>query len=438
MGLSNLSIISVVGVSHHTCPVEVRERFAFTAGNPCAGLEEHPDESVWLSTCNRTELYSVADEVDVAAATFADTLQIPGDLAGQYSYALEAEAAAHHLFRVASGLDSAVVGEHEILGQVRRSLSAAQEQGSAGPMLTRMFQDALAVGKRVRSETALGGSPVSVGGAAASILRQRLGGENLEHASILVIGAGEMARSVARSLIGLNAGVLAIGNRTHARALEVAADTGGEVVEWPIAPERLARFDAIISCTSASGFLLTRETMEAVTSHLPAGKSIQLVDLAVPRDIDPDVASIPAIALSNIDDARTVVDDSLSRRAEHIEPAERIIEEQLDGFREWLAARDVADTIRLLKERADLIRRGELEWALPKLPGLSPSERQVVERFSARLVNKLLHTLTVRLRETASGEGADCLGEHVLQVFDLDDTQDAGDDPTRASNGPRS
>lgn len=436
-----MSIISVVGVSHHTCPIDVREQFAFTEGNPCAQFDERTSEAVWLSTCNRTELYSVAEEPGSAEAAFAETLGVPAQVADRYSFTLEDEAAAHHLFRVASGLDSAVVGEHEILGQVRRSLVDAQEQGSVGPTLTRLFQAALAAGKRVRTDTRLGGSPVSVGGAAAAILREGLGGDSLEDASVLIVGAGEMARSVARSVSRMQTGVLAIANRTRDRAHELASETGAEVVEWPMTSERLARFDALVSCTSAPGFLMTREMMRDAVRHLPPGKAMHLVDLAVPRDIDPTVASIPEVALSNIDDARTVVDDSLSRRAEHVEPAERIIEEQLAGFREWLAARNVSDTIRLLKERADLIRLGELEWAMPKLAGLSQNERAVVEQFSARLVNKLLHTPTVRLRETASRGDPDCLNEHVLQVFDLEDGEEdegAGDDLSHAQRGARS
>ena len=397
-------MLSVVGVSHHTCPIEVREKFAFPEGTPCIEVGRRTRSSVWLSTCNRTELYSVDEDSDAAEATFAEAFQIPPDFAQRYSYTLQDAEAAQHLFRVASGLDSAVVGEHEILGQVRRALADAQERGSAGPVLTRLFQDALTAGKRVRSETKISRYPVSVSGATASLLLERRGWEDLRNSSALVIGAGEMARGVARCLKGMQTRDLAIANRTYARARDLAGEAGAEALQWPVAPEQLARFDAIVSCTSAPGFLLTRETVEATARHLPAGKSTHLIDLAVPRDIDPAVCLIPGVHLSNIDDARTVVDDSLGKRSQHVGAAETIIEEQLEGFREWLAARSASDSIRLLKEHAELIRLSELEWVMPKLSGLSKSERAVVEQFSRRIVNKLLHAPTLHLRETARRE----------------------------------
>lgn len=398
----------------------MREQFVLTEGTARAPIDDRTRESIWLSTCNRTELYSVAEDVESAEATFAETLRIPSEVAARYRYTLPEPEAARHLFRVASGLDSAVVGEHEIAGQVRRALGEAQKRRSVGPLLTRLFQDALAAGKRVRSETEISRCPVSVSGAAVSLLLERWGLESLDNSSVLVIGAGEMARGVARCLKGMQTREFAIANRTSVRAHALAGETGAETLAWPAAPERLAQFDAVVSCTSAPGFILSREAVEAAASHLPAGKSLHLVDLAVPRDIDPAARSIAGIHLNNIDDARTIVEDSLSKRSQHVAPAERIIEEQIEGYREWLAARSASDSIRLLKERADLIRVGELDWVMSKLSSLTPSEQAVVEQFSARLVNKLLHTPTLRLRETAGRERPDVLGELIRQVFDLE------------------
>ena len=423
-GSENLPVLSVTGVSHHTCPIDVRERFALPDGAPPPPTAGRTIESAWLATCNRTELYALSDDPSGAEAVFAETLGAPPGLAERYRYTLDETDAARHLFRVASGLDSLVLGEPEILGQVRNALGAAREQGAAGPVLTRLFQDALTAGKRVRSETAISRWPVSMSGAAVAILLERQGLETLERTSVLVIGAGEMARGVARCLKGMQAHELAIANRTPDRAHALARETGGEALAWPLDPEDLARFDAIVSCTSATGFVLTHEVVEATARLLPPGRSIHLVDLAVPRDIDPQAGLIEAVHLSNLDDARGIVDDSLSRRSEHIEPAERIIEEQVACFREWTAARSASDSIRVLKKRADSIRQRELEWVMPKLAGLSESERAAVEQFSARLVNKLLHTPTLRLRETAGRGEGDALSDLVQQVFDLD-----GDDP---------
>ncbi len=427
-GSENLPVLSVTGVSHHTCPIDVRERFALPDGCRPPPNEGRTIESAWLATCNRTELYALSDDRGAAAAVFAEALGVPPDLGERYRYTLDETEAARHLFRVASGLDSLVLGEHEILGQVRNALGAAREQGSAGPVVSRLFQDALTAGKRVRSETEISRWPVSMSGAAVSILLERQGLQTLEQTSVLVVGAGEMARGVAHCLKGMQAGGFAIANRTHERARELARETGGEALAWPLAPENLARFDAIVSCTSAPGFVLTRETVEATARLLPPGRSIHLVDLAVPRDIDPEAGSIAAVHLNNLDDARGIVDDSLSRRSEHIEPAERIIEEQIACFREWTAARSASDSIRVLKERADSIRQRELDWVMPKLAGLSESERAAVEQFSSRLVNKLLHTPTRHLRETAGRGEGDALGDLLLQAFDLH-----GDDPKDGS-----
>ena len=416
-----LPTLTVTGVSHNTCPVEVREKFAFTENHTPSDLHGPNSESVWLSTCNRTELYSVCGSASVAEESFADTLGITTDFAARYTYVLEGFDAARHLFRLASGLESLVVGEDEILGQIRRALVNAQAGGSVGPMLTRMFQDALATGKRVRSETEINRFPASVSAAAASIVRERCGTEGLSNSSVLVIGAGDIGRAVARCLKGMKTRNLAVANRTYARAEELARGIGAEVIEWPPRPESLARYDAVISCTSAPGFVLTRGMVEQAVMSMPPGKSIQLMDMAVPRDIDPDARRIPGVHLNNIDDARSVVDDSVDRRSHYIEPAERIIREQLDVFAKWIAAHNVSDSIRLMRERADLIRLGELDWIMPKLSGLSRSERSLVEQFSTRLVNKLLHTPTLRLRETQSSGRSDSLSELVLHAFDLEE-----------------
>ena len=414
-----LPVLSVIGVSHHTCPVEIREKFALTHSHILDEYDDARSETVWLSTCNRTEMYSVLRDRPAAEAAFARTFDIPPEFADQCTFRLESADAARHLFRVASGLESLVVGEDEILGQVRRALAEAREKGSAGPVLSRMFQDALAAGKRVRSETDLNRFPASVSSAAASMVRERCGG-SLEISAVLVIGAGDMGRAVARCLKGMKTRDHAIANRTYARAEALARDTGAEVLEWPVRPDSLARYDAVISCTGAPGFVLTREMVQAAVEEAPPGNSIQLVDIAVPRDIDPSVDSIPGACLNNIDDVRSVVDDSVRRRSRYVEPSERIIREQIEGFMEWIAARGASDDIRLMRERANSIRLSELDWAMPKLVGLSQSEREIVEQFSTRLVNKLLHAPTLRLRETASGCAPTSPGEFARYIFDLE------------------
>ena len=419
MRSDTLPVLSVIGVSHHTCPVEVREKFAFIESHTLDKCDDPHSETVWLSTCNRTEMYSVFSETGSAETAFAGTLDIPSEFAARCTFRFEGAEAARHLFRVASGLESLVVGEDEILGQVRRALADARDDGSAGPVLTRMFQDALTAGKRVRSETEINRFPASVSAVAASIVRERCGNGNLDNSSVLVIGAGDMGRAVARCLKGMKTRNLAVANRTRSRAEDLARDTDADVLEWPVGPESLSRYDAIISCTGAPDFILTRRMVEAVKEMRP-GKSVHLVDIAVPRDIEPGVDSIQGVSLNNIDDVRSVVDDSVSKRSQYVEPAERIIREQIDGFMEWTSVRSASDSIRLMRERANSIRLSELDWAMPKLAGLSQTEREIVEQFSTRLVNKLLHAPTLRLRETAAEGDADSARALVRRIFDLE------------------
>ena len=366
-------------------------------------------------------MYSVLSESGGAETTFARTLDIPVELAARYTYRLEDDQACEHLVRVASGLESLVLGEDEILDQVRRALTNAQDSGSTDPVLARVFQDALNTGKRVRSETEINRFPASVSTAAASIVRELCGKGTLKTISVLVIGAGEMGNAVLRCLKGMRAQHLSVANRTHWRAEEIARETGAEVMEWPVRPEVLARYHAVITCTGAPEYILSKRTIETMAQHLQPGESTHIVDIAVPRDIDPDASSVPGIRLYNIDNVQDIVDDSVSRRIKYVEPAEQIIREQVDGFSKWMAARKVSDSIRLMRERADLLRLEELDWAMPKLSRLTLEERYVVEQFSVRLVNKLLHAPTLRLREVATGthDDPEVIEALVRSIFDL-------------------
>ena len=416
-------VLSVTGVSHHTCPVEVREKFAAAESRAPAQVDGTASESVWLSTCNRTELYTISDQIDAGGSAFAKALQIPRRFVAEYAYVLEETDAIRHLFRVASGLDSMVVGEGEILGQVRRALAEAQNPGSAGPVLTRMFQDALAVGKRVRTETSINRFPASVSSAAASLIQTGTASD-LEDISVLIIGAGDMARAMARCLKGMNVQDIAIVNRTRSHAESIARESGAQVLEWPITVERLARFNAVISCTSAAEFILTRETVEAAR-HLRAEETLQLVDIAVPRDIDPCASTIPGVHLIDIDDIQAVVEESLAMRSHYVEPAERIIGDQIERLTAWMSTRSVSNSIQLLRDRADAIRAREMNWALPKLSHLSQSELDVVAQLSNRLVKKLLHAPTLKLREAAAQGESEPVSELVHQLFGLDGEREA-------------
>lgn len=421
----SLSTLSVVGVSHHSCPVEVREKFALTDTSATAEPIKSDIEHVWLSTCNRTEMYSVLrGESRSAETVFANTLNLPSDFVGRHTYVKVGIEAVQHLFRVASGLESLVVGEDEILRQVRQALSSAQDKGKAGPVLERAFQSALSVGKRVRTETEINRYPASLSAAAVSILREGCGLGSLRDLSVLVIGAGDMGRAVTRCLKGMDAGGVAVANRTYARAKQIAHETGSVAVHWPLRPDHLAQYDAVISCTGSPDFVLTRNVVQKTLALRSRAGSVQLIDMAVPRDIEPNVCLVPGVQLKNIDDARSVVEDTVSKRAQYVEPAERIIDEHVDGFTEWMAGRSVSDAIRIMREHANRIRLNELDWLMPKLSALSTDDRDMVRQFSTRLVNKLLHMPTTRLRETGGQNEFDSVSELVLHLFDAEN--DAG------------
>ena len=234
-----------------------------------------------------------------------------------------------------------------------------------------------------------------------------------------------MARAMARCLKGMNVQDIAIVNRTRSHAETIARENGARVLEWPITAEGLAGFSTVMSCTSAPEFILTRETVEAAARHLRGEETLQLVDIAVPRDIDPCVSSIPGVNLTDIDDIQAVVDESLAMRSHYMEPAERIISDQIESFTGWMSTRSVSNSIQLLRDRADAIRVRELDWAMPKLSHLSQSELEIVAQLSNRLVKKLLHTPTLRLREAAAQGESEPVSELVHQLFGLDGEREA-------------
>ncbi|MDP9491177.1 MAG: glutamyl-tRNA reductase [Actinomycetota bacterium] len=396
----------LVGTSHRLAPVEIRERVALDPDGEAALARRlgESGEAVCLSTCNRTELYLAASNTaaagERATAELADLGGIPRTELEPYLYRLEQGAAATHLFRVAAGLDSLIPGEGEIQGQVR----SAYERGAVGPLLDRLFRHALHAGKRVRTETAIGESPASVASAAAALAAQVFG--DLAGRRILVIGAGKVGELAARNLVGRGASLSFVANRTVDRASSLAERFGGSALPLERVEEELADADIVVSSTSARGQILAREQVERV---LPArkGRPLLLVDLAVPRDLDPAIKGLHGCFLYDIDDLEAVVEESLSgRRGEAIQ-AEAIVGAEGERFREWLASLDVVPAIASLRERAEAIRRGELAKASPRLAGLSDRERHAVDSLTNQIVNKLLHQPIMRLKEAGLGEEDD-------------------------------
>jgi glutamyl-tRNA reductase len=414
-----------IGTSHHSAPVELRERLAVSAeAAPAllARLCEHAAEAVVVSTCNRTELYLAGGTDDAAIGSARDALV---ELAGVPETALAPvlvervdEAAAAHLFRVAAGLESLVPGEAQILGQVRDAHRTAAAAGAAGPLLDRLFGQALRAGRRVRAETAIGENPASVSSAGAE-LAQRVVGE-LTSARVLVIGAGETADLVALNLASRGVEEIVVANRSVDRAARVARRVGGIAVGLERVERELESADVVVSSTSAPGIVVAAEQV-AGSLRARRGRPLLFLDLAVPRDLDPAINRLPGCFLYDVDDLEAIVAEGLADRRREASRAEAIVAEEALRFHAWWCSRDVVPAISSLRQRAEEIRAAELARVAGRLDGLSPRERRTVESLTAQLVNKLLHLPTVRLKEAALAPDGGAYARTVRHLFGLDE-----------------
>jgi glutamyl-tRNA reductase len=409
--------VTLVGVSHHGAAVELRERVALRHEESKAvasQLAGAAGEAVCLSTCNRTELYVAHDEgVAAEVAATSVLLEREPDLANAL-YRLNDEAAALHLFRVAAGLDSLVPGEGEILGQVR----AAFEAGSTGPILDRLFRQALYAGKKARSQTAIGESPASVSAAAAALAQQVFG--DLDGRRILLVGAGKVSEQAARNLLSRGAEIAVVANRTLDRATELAERFGSAALPLERIDDELSRADVVVSSTSSPDVVLRREQVERAL-RARRGRPLFLIDLAVPRDLDPAINDLDGCYLYDIDDLQAVVAESLGARRREAAAAERIVAEEAEQFRTWQASLDVVPAIASLRARAEEIRQGELAKAEARLGDLSDAERRAVESVTAQIVNKLLHLPTIRMKEAAAAADGVVYADAVRHLFGLED-----------------
>jgi glutamyl-tRNA reductase len=390
----------LVGTSHRHAPVELREQVALDhdqAQALAARLAKGLGQAVCLSTCNRTELYVAALEAEEAERASGAALAALGPAAKPALYRLRDRAAAHHLFRVAAGLDSLVPGEGEILGQVRVS----HELGTTGPLLNRVFRQALHVGRKVRAQTAIGESPASVSAAAAALAEQVFG--SLEGRSILLLGAGKVSELAARNLRSRGAEITLVANsKTERKQIH----------------EHLAEVDVLIASTSAPGLVLEARTVaEALRSR--KGRRLLLIDLAVPRDLDPAIGVLDGCYLYDIDDLEQIVVETLSLRRREAERAEAIVAAEAEKFNEWQASLDVVPAIASLRARAEEIREAELQKAESLLGRLDESQRRAVEAVTAQIVNKLLHLPTVRMKQAAAAADGVLYAETVRHLFGL-------------------
>lgn len=423
-------MLKVIGLSHHTAPVEVRERFVFDVPEGAEALREMTHagavEAVLLSTCNRTELYLGLPEEgspDGAVGVLAQHAGITTDEAHRYLYTFDERGGVEHLFRVVSSLDSMILGEPQIQGQVKaayeRAVAASEGNGRVvGPMLSRLFQHALAVGGRVRSETNLGTGAASIPSAAVELARKIFG--PLRGLEALVLGAGEMSELSLECLLGEGAKGTVVASRTEERARALAGRLGASFARFEEFPRRLRTADIVVSATAAPHSVITRELVERA---LPEGPDhpLLMVDIAMPRDIDADVAEIPNLFVYDIDDLRQIVDDNLERRQKEIPKAERIVSTAVEEFWSWHAARDVVPVIRELRGRAERLRAAELERAMRRLRHLPPEDQAAVEALTRQLLNKVLHAPTARLRDAAAAGHALDVVDVARYLFELDE-----------------
>jgi glutamyl-tRNA reductase len=397
-----------LGASHKTASLELRERIALPTGRAARVLGELTEreaihEAVALFTCNRTELYLItADAVEAENAALAILSRQAGlrptELLGSL-YSLRGRDAVEHLFAVTGGLDSMIVGEAEIQGQVKRAYEMALVEGVSGPVSNRLFRDALAAGKRVRSETGIARSNVSVSTVAVQLAGQFLG--DLSDRRVLVIGAGENAELTARALRDRGVETLFVANRRYDRALGLAQRFGGRAVTFDDMPRELELADIVVTSTGAPHQILGREELEFVAASR-MGRPLVLIDLAVPRDIEPSVRDCPGIALYDMDDLQRAVARNMDAREAEAAEALVLVREEVARFEEWMASLDVVPTISALRRRADevvaqVLRENESRWE-----SLSPADRERVEVMARAVVSRLLHEPTVRLKDRSS------------------------------------
>jgi len=428
--------IHVTGLNHQTAPVRVREALAFSARRLPEALAAlrgagGVDEAAILSTCNRVEVYVVAaaepPPADLVPRFLASFHGAWPETFQEHLFRLDDAEAVRHLFRVACGLDSMVVGEAQITGQVRAAYEAAAAAGAAGTVLHRLFQQALAVAKRVRTATRIGAGRASVGSVAVELAERIF--ESLAGKTVLVVGAGEMGAAVVQSLRAAGAATTLVANRTYARAVELAEAWGGAAVSFDALPEHLARADIVISSTDAPHYVLTRARVEQAAAAR-RGRPLFLIDIAVPRDIEPSVAELGGCYLYNIDDLQAVVRATLAQRQDEVAACEALVADECRRFMAWLERLAVGPTIGELSAQLHELKRAELDALFRRLPDLSPRERAEVERMADRLVKKILHRPITTLREAPHG-----LLAAALRLFGLRHGQHHPDKP--ASTQPR-
>ncbi|MCS6777834.1 MAG: glutamyl-tRNA reductase [Chloroherpetonaceae bacterium] len=415
--------LALFGVSHHQAPIEVRERLSFPERYLPEALRALADvsdvrEGVILSTCNRTEVYAVVETQvrEAACGLLQEYLarfhQIAVAQFAPYGYCKLEQEVVYHLLRVAAGLDSLVLGETQILGQVRRAFRITQESGTVGSVLTTLLQWALLTGKRVQTETGLGRGAFSIGHAAVDLARSIF--DDLSQATVLVIGAGKMSELTARHLMDNGVRIVLVANRTYEKAMELARRFQGRAVRYDTLAEELVTADIVLSSTAAPHPVLRRETVQAALRKRK-GRPLFLIDIAVPRDIEPSVGELDNVFLYNIDDLQAVVLEAARGRMAEIARAEAIVAEEAARFLAWYRSRAVAPVIAQMRARLEQIRQGDLQILRTRLSHLSEADWAAVEAATRAMMNRISRTAIRRLKQETEA----CAASAPVPQYDL-------------------
>ncbi len=418
--------IVCIGVDHTSAPIALRERLACSLRQipqVLRAARQLVQECVLLSTCNRFELYAVSSDPDGDAALLRDMLSEIREVLlpelVEHSYPFFDREAVSHLLGVACGLYSLVPGEPQIQGQVAEALDIAQGGSFAGPVTSALFRAALVAGKRARSETAISRNAASISHVAVQLARQLF--PLLHNASVLLIGSGRMSELAAQNLCAHGVQSLTIINRTAGNAVNLAERVGALHRTFDELPSSLVEADVVISSTTAPVAFLTKKMLTEVIRQR-ADRQLLLIDIALPRDIEPTVAELPGVHLYNLDDLQLVVDEGIRLRLEEAEQVKLIVVQEAEAFERWFRSLGVVDTISDLRHRVDVLREMELARTLQQLePGLSERESAAIRELTTRLVNKILHKPTRRLKDAAVNGQGHIYAEAVRYLFDLDE-----------------
>jgi glutamyl-tRNA reductase len=417
--------VVVIGLNHRTVPLDLLERMTIDAPRLPKALHDltsrpNVSEAVVLSTCNRTEVYVLAERFHGAyhdvRQFLAESSYLPPEQFADHLYVHYDDESIRHLFTVTAGLDSAVVGEAEILGQVRRAWERAREEGASGSSLNLLFRHALEVGKRARTDTGIARHAASVSTAAVAMAADHLGG--LGGRRILVLGAGEMGEGMVRALAASGVAEVAVANRTWERSEALAEAVGGRPVRLDGLTDELEGIDLLLTGTGATSLILEHSDL-ARAMDTRAGRPLLVVDVAVPRDVDPSAGQLPGVTILDMDDLRAFVDRGLAARDAEVGSVRELVDDELARYLATASAREVAPLVGSLRDKADEVRRAELDRAARRLGDLDERQREAVEALTRGIVAKLLHDPTVQLKDAAGTPRGERLADAVRDLFDL-------------------